>query len=203
MTIDTSDKSRTQGENDMRATFKSFGESTKQDWDNIMVQLQVTQSRVADHIIEQLEYLRHDFGGFPVNRLEHCLQTATLAQRDGRDDEYVLCALIHDIGDNLSPYNHASVAAAILQPVVSPANHWLVEHHGIFQGYYFWQHIGLDKDARDKFRGSEYFNYTAEFCAKYDQIAFDTDYKSEPLEHFVPLIRQFFAPRERDGELIN
>ena len=168
-----------------------------------MVQLQVTQSRVADHIIEQLEYLRHDFGGFPVNRLEHCLQTATLAQRDGRDDEYVLCALIHDIGDNLSPYNHASVAAAILYPVVSPANHWLVEHHGIFQGYYFWQHIGLDKDARDKFRGSEYFDYTAEFCAKYDQIAFDTDYKSEPLEQFIPLIRQFFAPRERDGELIN
>ena len=112
MTIDTSDKSGTRSESDIRATFKSFGESTKQDWDNIMVQLQVTQSRVADHIIEQLEYLRHDFGGFPVNRLEHCLQTATLAQRDGRDDEYVLCALIHDIGDNLAPYNHASVAAA-------------------------------------------------------------------------------------------
>jgi len=190
-------------ESETRAKFKSFGESTKQDWDNIMVQLQVTQSRVADHIIEQLDYLRHDFGGFPVNRLEHCLQTATLAQRDGRDDEYVLCALIHDIGDNLSPYNHASVAAAILYPVVSAANHWLVEHHGIFQGYYFWQHIGLDKDARDKFRDNQYFDYTAEFCAKYDQVAFDADYKSEPLEHFEPLIRQFFAPRERDGELIN
>ena len=204
MTIDTSHIAQTSSnELETRANFKSFGESTKQDWDNIMVQLQVTQSRVADHIIEQLEYLRHDFGGFPVNRLEHCLQTATLAQRDGRDDEYVLCALIHDIGDNLSPYNHASVASAILYPVVSPANHWLVEHHGIFQGYYFWQHIGLDKDARDKFRDNQYFDYTAEFCAKYDQVAFDADYKSEPLEHFEPLIRQFFAPRERDGELIN
>ena len=204
MTIDTSHIAQTSSnELETRANFKSFGESTKQDWDNIMVQLQVTQSRVADHIIEQLDYLRHDFGGFPVNRLEHCLQTATLAQRNGRDDEYVLCALIHDIGDNLSPYNPASVAAAILYPVVSPANHWLVEHHGIFQGYYFWQHIGLDKDAREKFRDSEYFDYTAEFCAKYDQVAFDADYKSEPLEHFEPLIRQFFAPRERDGELIN
>ena len=204
MTIDTSHIAQTSSnELETRANFKSFGESTKQDWDNIMVQLQVTQSRVADHIIEQLEYLRHDFGGFPVNRLEHCLQTATLAQRDGRDDEYVLCALIHDIGDNLSPYNHASVASAILYPVVSPANHWLVEHHGIFQGYYFWQHIGLDKDARDKFSDNQYFDYTAEFCAKYDQVAFDADYKSEPLEHFEPLIRQFFAPRERDGEVIN
>ena len=204
MTIDTSHIAQNSStELETRANFKSFGESTKQDWDNIMVQLQVTQSRVADHIINQLEYLRHDFGGFPVNRLEHCLQTATLAQRDGRDDEYVLCALIHDIGDNLSPYNHASVAAAILYPVVSPANHWLVEHHGIFQGYYFWQHIGLDKDARDKFRDNQYFDYTAEFCAKYDQVAFDADYKSEPLVHFEPLIRQFFAPRERDGELIN
>jgi predicted HD phosphohydrolase len=120
MTIDTSHIAQiSSNELETRANFKSFGESTKQDWDNIMVQLQVTQSRVADHIIKQLEYLRHDFGGFPVNRLEHCLQTATLAQRDGRDDEYVLCALIHDIGDNLSPYNHASVAAAILYPVVS------------------------------------------------------------------------------------
>lgn len=178
-----------------RATFKAFSESTKEDWDNISVQLKVTQSHVADRIIEQLEFLRHDFGGFPVNRLEHCLQTATLAQRDGRDDEYVLCALIHDIGDNLAPYNHAAVAASIVQLVVSPANHWMVEHHGIFQGYYFWHHIGMDKNTRDKYRQNEFYDYTEEFCAKYDQIAFDSDYKSEPLEHFEPLIRKFFAPR--------
>jgi len=127
---------------EFRAKFTTFAESTKDDWDKIMVQLETTQARVADHIIEQLEYLRHDFGGFPVNRLEHCLQTATRAQRDGRDDEYVLCALIHDIGDNLSPYNHAAVAAAIVEPVVSKANHWLVANHGVFQGYFFWQHIG-------------------------------------------------------------
>lgn len=168
-----------------------------------MVQLETTQARVADHIIEQLEYLRHDFGGFPVNRLEHCLQTATRAQRDGRDDEYVLCALIHDIGDNLSPYNHAAVAAAIVEPVVSKANHWLVANHGVFQGYFFWQHIGLDPNAREKFRDSEYFDYTAEFCAKYDQVAFDPNYKSEPLEHFEPIIRKFFAPRDRTGKTIN
>jgi len=186
-----------------RATFTAFSESTKADWDNIMVQLETTQARVADRIIEQLEYLRHDFGGFPVNRLEHCLQTATRAERDGRDEEYILCALVHDIGDNLSPYNHAAVAAAIVEPAVSKANHWLVAHHGIFQGYFFWQHIGLDPNTRENYRDSQYFDYTAEFCAKYDQVAFDPDYKSAPLSHFEPIIRKFFAPRDRTGETIN
>lgn len=178
-----------------RATFTSFQTSTQQDWDNIMVALKHTQSQVADRVIEQLQHLAHDFGGFPVSRLEHCLQTATRAERDGRDDEYVLCALLHDIGDNLAPYNHPEIAAAIVKPVVSQANHWMVEHHGIFQGYYFWHYIGLDRNTRDRFTDSPYFDYTEEFCAKYDSVAFDTDYKSEPLEHFIPLIRATFAPK--------
>ena len=204
MTLDTSrEQILAHDAKNSQAKFTSFAESTKADWDNIMVQLETTQARVADRLIEQLEYLRHDYGGFPVNRLEHCLQTATRAERDGRDEEYILCALVHDIGDNLSPYNHAAVAAAIVEPAVSKANHWLVAHHGIFQGYFFWQHIGLDPNARENFRDSEYFDYTVEFCAKYDQVAFDPDYKSAPLEHFEPIIRKFFAPRDRTGEAIN
>lgn len=176
-----------------RATFTSFQESTKADWDNIMVALRHTQSLVPDRILEQLSHLANDYGGFPVSRLEHCLQTATRAERDGRDDEYVLCALIHDIGDNLAPYNHPDVAAAIVKPVVSEANHWMVAHHGIFQGYYFWHHIGLDRNTRDRFVDSPHYGHTEEFCAKYDSVAFDPDYKSEPLEHFEPLIRKFFG----------
>jgi predicted HD phosphohydrolase len=120
------------------------------------------------------------------------LQTATRAERAGRDDEYVLCALLHDIGDNLAPYNHPSIAAGILKPFVSEANHWMVLHHGIFQGYYFWHHIGGDRDARDEFRDSPYYDLTEEFCALYDQTAFDASYVSEPLEHFEPLIRATF-----------
>ncbi|MBO0731349.1 MAG: HD domain-containing protein [Acidimicrobiaceae bacterium] len=177
-----------------KASFKSFEESTAEDWALISPQLNVTQSHVPDHVLEQLGYLRNDFGGFPVDRLEHSLQTATRAQRDGRDDEYVLCALLHDIGDALSPFNHPAVGAAIVQPFVSEANHWMVEHHGIFQGYYFWHHIGGDRNAREAYRDSPYFDYTAEFCAKYDQTAFDADYRSEPLEHFEPLVRQFLSP---------
>lgn len=178
-----------------RATFTSFAESTADDWALISEQLKTTQSHVADNVLEQLRMLRNDHGGFPVDRLEHSLQTATRAQRDGRDDEYVLCALIHDIGDNLAPYNHPDIAAGIVKPFVSEANHWMVAHHGIFQGYYFWHHIGMDRNAREAYRDSPYFEYTEEFCAKYDQTAFDPDYRSEPLEHFEPLVRATFSPR--------
>ena len=180
-----------------RATFKSFEESTREEWQNIMVCIQDTQAMVADRVIEQLAMLEHDHGGFPVNRLEHCLQTATRAEKDGRDSEYIMCALIHDIGDNLAPFNHPDIAAGILKPFVSEANCWMVQHHGIFQGYYFWDYIGLDKNAREKFRGHEYFDYTEEFCAKYDSPAFDSDYKSAPLSHFEPMIRELFTPKGR------
>jgi predicted HD phosphohydrolase len=173
-----------------RATFRSFEESTAEDWALITPQLAITQSLVADRVIELLRALAFDHGGFPVDRLEHSLQTATRAERDGRDDEYVLCALLHDIGDTLTPYNHPSIAAGILKPFVSEANHFMVANHGEFQGYYFWHYLGGDRNARDAHRDSPYFDHTAEFCAKYDQTAFDPDYRSNPLEHYEPLIRE-------------
>ena len=177
-----------------RTHFTSFAESTAEDWAIITKQLVVTQSHVADNVLAQLRMLRSDHGGFPVDRLEHSLQTATRAEADGRDEEYVLCALLHDIGDNLAPYNHPDIAAGIVKPFVSEANHWMVAHHGIFQGYYFWHHIGGDRNAREAYRDSPYFEYTEEFCAKYDQTAFDPDYTSAPLEHFEPLVRARFSP---------
>ncbi|TML12181.1 MAG: HD domain-containing protein [Actinobacteria bacterium] len=178
-----------------RTSFKSFAESTRDDWDVISPQLEVTQSMVADRILEQLAFLEGDDGGFPISRIEHSLQTASRAEQDGRDEEYVVCALLHDIGDTLAPYNHPEIGAAIVKPFVSEANHWMVAHHGIFQGYYFWHHIGLDRNARDAHRDSPFFDHTAEFCAKYDQVAFDADYVSAPLEYYAPLVRRFFAPR--------
>lgn len=172
-----------------RATFTSFEESTAEDWALITPQLEITQGFVADRVIGLMRELKFDHGGFPVDRLEHSLQTATRAENDGRDDEYVLCALIHDIGDTLSPYSHPDIAAGILKPFVSEANHFMVKNHGAFQGYYFWHYIGLDKNARDEWRDSPYFDHTEEFCAAYDQLAFDPDYESNPLEHYEPLIR--------------
>ena len=107
----------------------------------------------------------------------------------------MLCALLHDIGDTLAPMNHPSIAAGIIKPYVSEANHWMVEHHGIFQGYYFWHHIGADPNTRENYRDSPYFEYTEEFCHKYDQTAFDPDYTSAPLDTFVPIIERFFVPQ--------
>jgi predicted HD phosphohydrolase len=179
-----------------RATFTKFEDSTQEEWAEIIRQLPVTQAMAGQNVIDQLQLLERDHGGFPVSRLEHSLQTATRAEQDGRDEEYVLCALIHDIGDTLAPYNHPAIAAALLKPFVSEANHWMVEQHGIFQGYYFWHYLGADRNARDAFRDSPYYDYTEEFCAKYDQVAFDPDYRSAPLAHFEPLIRQYLVPKE-------
>lgn len=178
-----------------RAKFRSFQDSTKDDWSLIMRHIGATQNRVADNALHLLRTLSSDHGGFPVTRLEHSLQTATRAEEDGRDEEYVMCALLHDIGDTLAPFNHPYIASTMVKPIVSEANHFMVAQHGIFQGYYFWHHIGLDRNARDAFRGSPYYEYTEEFCAKYDSPAFDPDYVSAPIEHFEPMLRRLFADR--------
>ncbi len=180
-----------------RANFRSFQESTREDWELIMGQIGKTQDMVADNALHLLRLLASDHGGFPVTRLEHSLQTATRAERDGRDAEYLVCALLHDIGDTLAPFNHPYIASTMVKPFVSEANHFMVAQHGIFQGYYFWHHIGLDRNARDAFTDSPYYDYTEEFCAKYDSPAFDPDYESAPLDHFEPLVREFFADKNR------
>jgi predicted HD phosphohydrolase len=128
-----------------------------------------------------------------VDRLTHSLQTAARAERAGRDDRYVLAALLHDIGDTLGSFNHADIAAAIVKPFVAPELHWMVEHHAEFQGYYFFHHLGLDRNMRDQYIGQPYYELCAEFCADYDQPAFDPDYPTMALEEFEPLLRDLFA----------
>ena len=173
--------------------FTSFETSTAEDWVVIRGQMQVTQAVVADHVLHLMRALASDHGGYPVTRLEHSLQTATRAERAGRDDEYVVCALLHDVGDTLAPFDHPAIAATMLRGRVSEENLFMVEKHGIFQGWYFWHHIGMDRNARDAYRDSPWFDRTAEFCALYDQVSFDPDYRSEPLEHFEPLVRALFT----------
>ena len=140
-----------------------------------------------------LRLLDGDYGGFAVDRLTHSLQTATRAQRDGRDDEYVVCALLHDIGDTLGSFNHPDIAAAILKPFVAEENLWMVEKHGIFQGYYFFHHLGMDRNMRDQYREHPHFARTVEFCAKYDGPAFDPQGETLPLSFFEPMVRRVFA----------
>jgi predicted HD phosphohydrolase len=180
-----------------RAKFHAMTEGTKEDWDKIAIGAIDLAAGLPDRVLAHLRLLGGDYGGFAVDRLEHSLQTATRAHRADRDDEYVFCALIHDIGDLLGPLNHADVAAAVVKPFVSEQNHWMVEKHAIFQGYYFFHHLGLDPDMREQFRRHEWFDYTAEFCHEYDQPAFDPGYDTLPLEHFEPLVRQVMSSPKR------
>ena len=176
-----------------RARFKAMTESTAEDWAAIGRAAAPHRGELPDRVLAHLNLLKGDHGGFAVDRLEHSLQTATRAHKDGRDEEYVVCALIHDIGDVLGPANHAEVGAVILKPYVSDANHWMMDKHGIFQGYYFFHHLGLDRDMRDQHRGHPHFEYCAQFCHLYDQNSFDPDYRSMPLADFEPMLRRVLA----------
>ena len=75
--------------------------------------------------------------GYQVSRLEHSLQSATKALRAGEDEEMIVAALLHDIGDELAPLNHSEYAAAVLKPYVSEKTHWIVKMHGLFQTFYY------------------------------------------------------------------
>ena len=176
-----------------RATFTRMEDSTAEDWRRIGAEFPAFSQRLPDRLMAHLKLLEGDYGGFPVDRYTHSLQTATRALRAGRDDEYVACALLHDIGDTLGCYNHFDIAAAILKPFVSDANLWMVQNHGIFQGYYFFHHIGLDRDLREQFRGHPHFERTEEFCALYDNPAFDPKAETLPMSEFEPILRRVFA----------
>ncbi|MBL0726858.1 HD domain-containing protein [Piscinibacter sp. HJYY11] len=176
-----------------RATFTSMETSTADDWAIIKEEAGAFQRSLPDRLIAHLKLLEGDYGGFPVDRYTHSLQTATRAMKDGRDDEYVVCALLHDIGDTLGPANHFDIAGAILKPWVSAENLWMVQNHGIFQGYYFFHHLGLDRNLRDQFEGHPSYERTAEFCALYDNPAFDPKGETLPLSEFEPALRKVFA----------
>jgi predicted HD phosphohydrolase len=181
------------GESQDRAKYHAMTDSTREDWQIITKHAAPFQKDLPNRIVAHLSLLKGDCGGYAVDRLEHSLQTATRAHQAGQDEEYVVCALVHDIGDTLGPANHADIAAAIVKPYVSERNHWIVQHHGIFQGYYFFHHLGLDRNMRDQFRGHPDFEPCAQFCHLYDQNSFDPAYKSMPLEAFEPMIHRVFA----------
>ncbi|WP_394562029.1 HD domain-containing protein [Aquipseudomonas alcaligenes] len=175
------------------ARFTHMEDGSADDWAIIAKDFAQYAKLLPDRILTHLRLLDGDFGGFPVDRLTHSLQTATLAHRDGKDEEYVVCALLHDIGDTLGSYNHADIAAAILKPFVSPENHWMIEKHAIFQGYYFFHHLGMDRHLREQFKDHPQFQATIEFCARYDAAAFDPEAEALPLEFFEPMLRRVFA----------
>jgi len=148
---------------------------------------------LPDRVMNALEKLRDSFSGYKIDRLEHSLQTATRAQRSGADIDWIVSALIHDLGDALAPLNHDSLAAAIVKPYVREECSWVVKHHGIFQYKYYADKIGLDPEARQKYKDSPHYDAAVTFCEDWDQTSFDPDYDTLPLEHFRPMVEEVFS----------
>jgi predicted HD phosphohydrolase len=177
----------------MKTDFKEMSQSTKADWEIIGRESMKQFQGLSDRVLAHLKLLDGECGGFPIDRLQHSLQTAVLAADAGEDEEYVVCALLHDIGDTLGSANHADVAAVILEPFVSDAHFWMVKHHAIFQGYNFFHHVGLDRNMRDRFKGTPEYDRTEAFIACYDNPAFDASKPPLSLEDFEPMVRSVFS----------
>ena len=150
-------------------------------------------AELPDRVIAHLNLLKGDRLGYKIDRFQHSLQSATRAQRDGADEEMVVAALLHDIGDTIAPDNHSELGASVLQPYVGAETHWIIKHHGLFQGYYYFHHTGGDRNARDRYRSHPMFEPTAAFCEKWDQNSFDPAYDTLPFAAFEPALRRIFA----------
>ena len=153
---------------------------------------------LPERVLDAVRMLDHSLEGYPLSRLGHSLQTASRALADGADDELIVAALIHDVGDELAPYNHAEIAAGILRPYVRPEVTWIVEQHGLVQSYYYAHHLGGNRNARDGIKNHPWYGACEAFCARWDQVSFDPDYPTRPLEVFEPYVRKIFSRPSHD-----
>jgi predicted HD phosphohydrolase len=152
---------------------------------------------LPDRILAMLDAMKGEKVGWPVNRYEHSVQTASRALRDGARTDMVVAALLHDIGEALAPPNHSALAAAIVGPYVDEEAGWVVGHHGVFQQFHNGRAAGLDENARDRYRSSLHFDACAHFCAEWDQVSFDPHYDMLPIDTFIPMVREVFERRPR------
>ena len=176
-----------------KVSYRRMDQGTKEEYELVFEHFRGFERDLGNRILAMLPTLAQSYPGEMVNRFAHALQTATRAHRDGHDEEYVVACLLHDIGDMLGTMNHSEYAASILKPYVRPYTYWMIRQHGLFQGYYYFHYFGIDRNGREKFRGHPAFEKCVEFCAKYDQMAFDPDYDTMPLEAFAPMVRRIFA----------
>lgn len=175
------------------ASYRTMAEGTKEEYEQVFQHFKAFERDLGSRLLKELAALEFSYPGEIVDRLVHSLQTATRAHRDGHDEEYVVAALLHDIGDLLGTMNHSEYAASIIKPYVRPNTYWVIRHHGLFQGYYYFHHFDQDRNARDRYRGHPAFQMCVDFCEKYDQAAFDPDYDTMPLSAFEPMVRRLFA----------
>jgi predicted HD phosphohydrolase len=177
----------------MTSTFTRMDESTAEQWSVIGRETMEAQPLVADRVLALLGHLEEMVFGFAVDQLTHCLQTATLAERAGADDELVVAALCHDVGKYVSVMNHPGIAAEMLRPYVRDEVYHAIRVHQDFQGKHYYAHFGGDADAREQYRDAPWFDLAARFADEWDQLAFDPGYDTLPLEHFEPKLRAVFA----------
>lgn len=182
-------------------SFTCMADGTTEDYEFLEKLEQQFAAKLPKRIEENLRKLENSLSGYKVSRLEHSLQSATRAHRDGRDAEYVVAALIHDIGDELAPFSHSEMAASILRPFVGNDLYQIVRTHGVFQIYYYGEQTGLDKNLRERYKDESWYEDAIEFCEKYDQNCFDPEYQSEPLEFFRPMLEELFTREPEFGEI--
>ena len=179
-------------------SFTRMEDGTREDYELLDRSERDYVRALPDRVLAALRKLDHSLPGYRVSRLGHSLQAATRALKDGADDELIVAALIHDIGDELAPYNHSEVAAGIIRPYVRAEVTWIVEQHGLFQTYYYAHHSGRDRNGRERFRGQPWYQACRDFCAHWDQCSFDPDYPSEPLSTFESRVREIFTRTAHD-----
>ena len=176
-----------------KVSFKHMKDGTKEEYLFLDKHEKKYIQGTGDRLLKFMSRVNNTLDGYQITRLEHSLQTATRALNDKASDEMIVAALLHDIGDELAPLNHAECAAAILKPYVSEKTHWIIEKHGIFQMYYYAHHLGGDKNEREKYKGHKYFKDTLNFCEDWDQKSFDPNFKSLKLRDFEPYIQKIFT----------
>jgi predicted HD phosphohydrolase len=174
--------------------FIRMEDGTKEEYEYLAAIEEREHADFPDRVLDWLRSMDTP-SGYRITRLGHSLQSATRAHRAGKDEEFVVCCLLHDIGDMLAPFNHSEVAAALLRPYVSERNYWIVKHHGLFQGYYYFHHFGEDRNARDRYVDHQWYDDTVDFCRDFDQNCFDPDYDTLPLEFFEPIVRRLVGER--------
>ncbi len=180
----------------MAQTFTRMDESTAEQWAVIGAETMQNQPRVADAFLDLLQRCADITDGFATDQLTHCLQTATLAERAGADDEVVFAALMHDVGKAISVPNHPAIAAEMIRPYVRPEVYEMIRVHQDFQGRHYYAHFGGDPDAREAHRdelSADEWALAEQFADQWDQVAFDPAYDTLPLEHFEPLVRRVTA----------
>jgi predicted HD phosphohydrolase len=183
--------------------FTRMQDGTRQDYQLLERYERDYLKNLPDRILAALEKLKGSYGGYPLSRLDHSLQAATRASNDGADEELVAAALIHDVGDDLAPCNHAELAAAIIRPYVRPEVSWIVEQHGLFQSYYYAHHLGGNRHGRERFRAHRWYQACEAFCANWDQCSFDPHFPSLSLDAFEPLVRRIFTRPAHDPRYVS